>query len=55
MFSFSIKNQNKKLTKQETKFGSEFSDFLNTLFGVPQVSVLGPILFIMSKIVLFFI
>ena len=32
--------------KQKAKVGSEFSDFLNILFRVPQGSILGPILFI---------
>ena len=32
---------------KETKVGSEFSDFLNILFDVPQWSILGPILSIM--------
>ena len=33
---------------QKIKVGSEFSDFLNILFGVPQGSILGPILYIIS-------
>ena len=32
--------------KQKSKVGSEFSDFLNILFGVPQGSNLGTTLFI---------
>ena len=28
--------------KQRTNVGSEFSDFLNILFGVPEGSILGP-------------
>ena len=35
-----------KSRKQRTRIGSAFSDYLNILFGVPQRSILGPILFI---------
>ena len=31
--------------KQNTKFGSTFSDYLNILFGVPQSSIAGPLVF----------
>ena len=41
--------------EQKTKVGSEFSDFLNILFGVPQGWMLGTILFIIFITDLFFI
>ena len=41
--------------KQKTKVGSEFSDFLNILFGVPQGLILGPIFLIIFITDLFFI
>ena len=40
--------------KQKT-VGSEFSDFLNILFGVMERSILGPILFVIFISDLFFI
>ena len=41
--------------KEKTKVGSEFCDFLNILFGVPQGLILGPIFLIIFITDLFFI
>ena len=41
--------------KQKAKVGSELSDFLNIIFGFPQGSILGAILFIIFITDLFFI
>ena len=44
-----------KSRKQRTRIGSAFSDYLNILFGVPQGSILGPALFVISLFDLFYI
>ena len=44
-----------KSRKQRTRIGSAFSNYLNILLGVPQRSILGPILFIIFLSDLFYI
>ena len=44
-----------KSRKQRTRIGSAFSDYLNILFGVPQGSILGPIILIYFLSYLFYI
>ena len=44
-----------KYRKQKTRIGSAFIDYLNILFGVPEGSILGPILLIIFLSDLFYI
>ena len=44
-----------KSRKQITRIGSAFSDYLNIMFGVPQGSILGSVLFIIFLSDLLFI
>ena len=44
-----------KSRKRRTRIGSAFSDYLNILIGVPQGSILGPIIFIIFLSDLFYI
>ena len=44
-----------KNRKQKTKIGSTFSEYLNILFGVPQGSILGSLLFLIFVADLFYL